>query len=178
MTTGQLLAQARRAKGLKQAALGALLGLDRFQIGRWELDRDGIPDSTRRRLEGLLELPEGGLVGDGVVEGVPRRRGRPVGALRYSLQEPEKIPYWIGYEALADLVRQYRGRMYERGRFAMMVQQGIIPSRIELGLRTAVPNVARRRFHWPAVRAAIDARMVVPALPLNVKSPAVVRRAQ
>ena len=80
MTTGQLLAQARRAKGLKQAALGALLGLDRFQIGRWELDRDGIPDSTRRRLEGLLELPEGGLVGDGVVEGVPRRRGRPAGA--------------------------------------------------------------------------------------------------
>lgn len=178
MTTGQLLQLARRQKKWSQAALGDRLGVDRWAIGRWELDRAELPEKTRLLLEQLLDLEPGGLVGDGIVEDMPARRGRPVGALRYSLLEPEKIPYWIGMVALADLICQYRGRMYERARFALMVERGEIPSRIEEGLRTARPNVARRRFHWPDVKAAIDARMLVPVLPLSTKSPAVMRRAQ
>jgi len=69
------------------------------------------------------------------------------------------IPTWIGYEDLKALIRQYRTRMYDERAFALWVEQGVVPSYTEKGLKTAVPGVRRRKYRWEEVRAWIDSQM-------------------
>ena len=76
---------------------------------------------------------------------------------RLTLDGP--IPFWISYEDLKCLIRQYRGRMYEEREFKVKVEHGVFPSYIEEGLKTAVPSVRRRKYRWPEAMAWIDAQM-------------------
>ena len=61
------------------------------------------------------------------------------------------IPVWIGYEDLKALIRAYRGRMYDERNFKLWVEQGVVPSFFEKNLKTAVPSVRRRTYHWLTV---------------------------
>jgi hypothetical protein len=69
------------------------------------------------------------------------------------------IPTWIGYEDVKALIRAYRTRMYDERTFSLWVEQGVVPSYIEKGLKTAVPGVRRRKYRWEEVRAWIDSQM-------------------
>lgn len=75
-------------------------------------------------------------------------------AIRYSLGDD--IPELINAEQLKGLIRQYLGEGVGYVVFRQMVESGLIPSRAH-PFRD-VSKFGSRRYNWPDVKAALDAR--------------------